>query len=37
MPTKLHTRGGYAVAEAVRELYREGQVDYSLEPVVRVD
>ncbi len=30
-------RGGKALAEAVRELYREGQTDYSLEPVVLVD
>lgn len=37
MPTRLSTRGGYAIANAVRELYSEGQVDYSLEPVVRVD
>jgi len=29
--------GGTALAEAVRELYRQGQTDYSLEPLVRVD
>lgn len=31
------TRGGAALAEAVRELYREGQTDYVLEPLVLVD
>ena len=30
-------RGGGALAGAVRELYREGQTDYSLEPIVLVD
>ena len=30
-------RGGSALAGAVRELYREGQTDYSLEPIVLVD
>lgn len=29
--------GGFALAEGVRALYREGQTDYSLEPVVLVD
>ncbi len=29
--------GGLALAKAVRELYREGQTDYSLEPIVLVD
>ncbi len=29
--------GGKNLAEAVRQLYREGQTDYSLEPLVRVD
>jgi 2,3-bisphosphoglycerate-independent phosphoglycerate mutase len=29
--------GGLALAEAVRELYRQGQTDYSLEPVVLAD
>ncbi len=31
------TRGGTALANAVRELYREGQTDYSLEPIILVD
>jgi len=30
-------RGALALADAVRELYREGQTDYSLEPIVLVD
>jgi 2,3-bisphosphoglycerate-independent phosphoglycerate mutase len=30
-------RGGTALAGAVRELYRAGQTDYSLEPIVLVD
>jgi 2,3-bisphosphoglycerate-independent phosphoglycerate mutase len=30
-------RGGTILAEAVRELYRQGQTDYSLEPVILVD
>jgi 2,3-bisphosphoglycerate-independent phosphoglycerate mutase len=30
-------RGGTILAEAVRELYRQGQTDYSLEPIVLVD
>jgi 2,3-bisphosphoglycerate-independent phosphoglycerate mutase len=29
--------GGAALADAVRALYRQGQSDYSLEPLVRVD
>ncbi len=29
--------GGIALASAVRELYRQGQTDYSLQPVVLVD
>ena len=37
MSTDLHERGGFALANAVRNLYQEGQVDYSLEPVVQVD
>ena len=37
MPTGHLARGGAALAEAVRELYREGQTDYSLEPLVLVD
>src|SRR5512137_2452931 len=31
------TCGGMALADAVRELYRTGQTDYSLEPIVLVD
>jgi len=31
------TRGGSALAEAVKELYHEGQTDYSLEPIILVD
>ncbi len=31
------TRGASAMAQAVRELYTQGQTDYSLEPVVLVD
>ena len=31
------SRGGLALAEAIRELYRHGQTDYSLEPIVLVD
>jgi 2,3-bisphosphoglycerate-independent phosphoglycerate mutase len=30
-------RGGTALANAVREMYQEGQTDYSLEPVVLMD
>jgi 2,3-bisphosphoglycerate-independent phosphoglycerate mutase len=30
-------RGGTALADAVRALYRQGQTDYSLEPLVLVD
>jgi len=44
VPTSHPTRGGIALADAVstladavRELYREGQTDYSLEPIVLVD
>jgi 2,3-bisphosphoglycerate-independent phosphoglycerate mutase len=37
MPTGHPTRGGTALAEGVRELYGEGQTDYSLEPLVLVD
>lgn len=37
MATKLHPSGGFAMADAVRELYSKGQLDYYLEPVVRVD
>lgn len=35
--TKVLTHGGTALAHAVRELYREGQTDYALEPIVLVD
>ena len=31
------THGGIALADAVRELYRAGQTDYSLEPLVLID
>jgi 2,3-bisphosphoglycerate-independent phosphoglycerate mutase len=31
------SHGGTNLAEAVRNLYREGQTDYSIEPVVLVD
>jgi 2,3-bisphosphoglycerate-independent phosphoglycerate mutase len=31
------TRGGGALADAVRELYRQGQTDYALEPIVLAD
>ncbi|HOQ97501.1 MAG TPA: phosphoglycerate mutase (2,3-diphosphoglycerate-independent) [Anaerolineae bacterium] len=31
------TRGGAALAAAVRELYREGQTDYWLEPLIMAD
>lgn len=31
------TRGATALAEAIRELYREGQTDYALDPIVLVD
>ncbi len=37
MPAGYLLRGGTALASAVRELYREGQTDYSLEPIVLVD
>lgn len=30
-------RGGIALAETVRELYRQGQTDYSMEPLVLTD
>jgi 2,3-bisphosphoglycerate-independent phosphoglycerate mutase len=36
-PSGYLSRGGTALANAVRELYREGQTDYSLEPIVLVD
>jgi 2,3-bisphosphoglycerate-independent phosphoglycerate mutase len=37
MPTDRLARGGAALADAVKELYREGQTDYSLEPIILVD
>ena len=37
MLTKAITRGGIALAETVRELYRAGQTDYYLEPIVLSD
>ena len=37
MPNSQCTRGGIALADAIRELYHQGQTDYSLEPVVLVD
>jgi 2,3-bisphosphoglycerate-independent phosphoglycerate mutase len=37
MPAGHLARGGTALADAVRELYGEGQTDYSLEPIVLVD
>jgi len=37
MPGGSQRRGGGVLAEAVRALYRQGQTDYSLEPLVRVD
>jgi 2,3-bisphosphoglycerate-independent phosphoglycerate mutase len=37
MPNGHLACGGIALAEAVRESYREGQTDYSLEPIVLVN
>ena len=37
MATNQFGRGGTALANAVREMYQEGQTDYSLEPVVLTD
>jgi len=37
MPDESSMRGGVALAGAVKESYREGQTDYSLEPIVLVD
>ncbi len=37
MPTGHLARGGAALANTVRALYREGQTDYVLEPIVLVD
>lgn len=33
----MNPPGGIALADAVRELYRQGQTDYSLEPIVLTD
>ncbi len=33
----LHSHGGDVMANAVRTLYQQGQTDYMLEPLVRVD
>lgn len=35
--TEVLARGGTALADAVRQMYRQGQTDYSLEPMVLVD
>ena len=37
MPIAHLARGGIALADAVRQLYGEGQTDYSLEPIILVD
>ncbi len=37
MPSTPLTHGGVSLAGAVRNLYGQGQTDYSLEPLVRVD
>lgn len=37
MPDRTNPHGGVLLAEAVRELYGEGQTDYSLEPLVLTD
>jgi 2,3-bisphosphoglycerate-independent phosphoglycerate mutase len=37
VPDSQRARGGTALADAIRELYCQGQTDYSLEPVVLVD
>src|SRR5512142_2973203 len=37
MVTRPTTRGAAAMARAVRQLYTQGQTDYSLEPIVLVD
>jgi 2,3-bisphosphoglycerate-independent phosphoglycerate mutase len=37
MPVAGVAHGGVELAKAVRELYRQGQTDYSLEPLVLVD
>jgi len=37
VPVTSLSRGGVALADAVRASYREGQTDYALEPIVLVD
>lgn len=37
MPDGVLPRGGNALADAVRELYRAGQTDYALDPIVLMD
>lgn len=37
MPIRHASHGGIQLAAAVRELYRQGQSDYALEPLVRSD
>jgi 2,3-bisphosphoglycerate-independent phosphoglycerate mutase len=37
MLTRQSTRGAVALGKAVRDLYAEGQTDYSLDPIVLVD
>ena len=37
MLTRPYTRGAAALRQAVRDLYAQGQTDYSLEPIVLVD
>lgn len=37
MPIRHASHGGFPLADAVRALYREGQTDYALEPLVRSD
>ena len=37
MSSRSHSRGGSVIAETVRELYKLGQLDYYLEPIVLTD
>lgn len=37
MPESMKNRGGKAIASAVKELYAEGQSDYSMDPIVLED
>jgi len=37
MPKISLCHGGFAIAEGVRALYRQGQIDYSLPPLILVD